>query len=256
MNLLLTRSIEQSNEIKPAIEKLGYKVFIEPVIEIHPVNNIKEIIANIDFTNIELIIFTSINALRIFATYSNLRNIKVIVASEKSYLQAKQYGFTDILNAEGDANKIYTKVSKMNIMGDVLYLSGMDITLDLSSKLNSIGIKSKKIVIYQALATEKLSEQIITKLMLNQIDIITFFSERSAMIFLSLLKNLPIAEKIDFSQITLMVLSKKIASICKSLNWRNIKISSNITTESFLDLLKNSYDQERSNNKNTNADKK
>lgn len=247
MNLLLTRSIKQSNEIKSSIEDIGYKVVLEPLLTVEPLDNIDLIISNINFNDVELLIFTSINAINIFVSHCKERDIPIIVGSSKSALMAKDLGFKNIHCTYGDANSILKKIQKLNIKGKSIYFAGTDITLELSKELVSLGIKSEKIIIYKAHAKQNLSEQIINQIQNNKIDVITFFSKRTAEIFIKMINNILLEKQIDFSKITAIVLSKKIAMICKSLNWRNIKISSNITTESFLDLLKKHYDQERQN---------
>ncbi|SVD96123.1 uncharacterized protein METZ01_LOCUS448977, partial [marine metagenome] len=136
MHILLTRPLEDSNELIIKFKNLGHLVSHMPVIQIEKLNyKIK------DYLHFKGIIFTSSNAIKFLDT--KLFDKKLIcfcvgTATEKKALSS---GFQNVISAEGNVNNlkelIFQNFNSSN--GKLLYVSGDIISNDLDKDLLSNG---------------------------------------------------------------------------------------------------------------------
>ena len=217
MHILLTRPLEDSNELIIKFKNLGHLVSHMPVIQIEKLNyKIK------DYSHFKGIIFTSSNAIKFLDT--KLLDKKIIcfcvgAATEKKALSS---GFQNVISAEGNVNNlkelIFQNFNPSN--GKLLYVSGEIISNDLDKDLLSNGYSVERIITYLVKPVENLDDKFVEKLKINIPEIVYVYSQNSALSFLKLIKN---HNLVDFWMNTnLMCISEKTSSVLNEIKWRKI----------------------------------
>lgn len=217
MHILLTRPLEDSNELIIKFKNLGHFVSHMPVIQIEKLNyKIK------DYSHFKGIIFTSSNAIKFLDT--KLFDKKLIcfcvgAATEKKALSS---GFQNVISAEGNVNNlkelIFQNFNSSN--GKLLYVSGDIVSNDLDKDLLSNGYSVERIITYLVKPVENLDDKFVEKLKINMPEIVYVYSQNSALSFLKLIKN---HNLVDFWMNTnLMCISEKTSSVLNEIKWRKI----------------------------------
>jgi uroporphyrinogen-III synthase len=208
-NVLLTRPTEQNYELSKQIQNHNIIVDSVPLEKISAVKNISAVIndtmSNIDY---DIIIFTSQNAIKLFAEYSKIRKIPIFVAGKASYDFAMSLGFEKIyIGDELGAKSILDKIIKDFYNKKFLYITGEPHFLDFKLELNKNNIFCNKIVIYTSLMDENAKNNIDALLENKSFDATLLFSGHAAKIFNNYILHDDNLEKFR----TILVLSKKIA---------------------------------------------
>ncbi len=186
MHILLTRPFDDCKDLIIKFKSLGHKVSHFTVIKIEPVKYEQP-----DFNDYKGIIFTSANAVKNL----DLKNIdkKIICfcvgsATEKII---KQNGFQNIFCADGNVNNL-KEIILQNFdhnHGSLLYVSGEIISSNLDRDLITEGYFVKRIVNYNALPIEEISEEFVKDLRSLIPDMIFIYSENSSRNYLNLFKK-------------------------------------------------------------------
>ena len=217
MHILLTRPLEDSNELIIKFKNLGHLVSHMPVIQIEKSNyKIK------DYSHYKGIIFTSSNAIKFLDT--KLLDKKIIcfcvgAATEKKALSS---GFQNVISAEGNVNNLKELIfQNFNLSnGKLLYVSGEIISNDLDKDLLSNGYSVERIITYLVKPVENLDDKFVEKLKINMPEIVYVYSQNSALSFLKLIKNNYL---VDFWMDTnLMCLGEKTSSVLNEIKWKKI----------------------------------
>jgi len=217
MHILLTRPLDDSKDLIIKFKSLGHKVSHFPVIKIEPVKYEQP-----DFNDYKGIIFTSANAVKNL----NLKNLdrKIICfcvgsATEKI---VKQNGFLNIFCADGNVNNL-KEIILQNFghnHGSLLYVSGQIISSNLDRDLIAEGYSVKRIVNYNALPIEEISEEFVKDLKSLIPDMIFIYSENSARNYLNLLKKYDLTD--IWMNTNLMCLGEKTSSVLNEIKWKKI----------------------------------
>ena len=217
MHILLTRPLEDSQEIILKFKLLGHEVSHMPLIKIEKLEY-KELI----FSEFKGVIFTSVNAIRCL----NLKNIdkKIICfcvgnATEK---KAKTSGFQNIICAEGNVNNLKELILQNfnSSDGKLLYVSGEIISYDLDKKLMLEGYNIQRIINYRANQIEKIDNIFIEKLKLKIPEIVYIYSQNSAISMLNIIKNYGLDDY--WMNTNLMCIGEKASSILNEIKWKKI----------------------------------
>ena len=217
MHILLTRPLDDCRDLIIKFKSLGHNVSHLPVIKINSVEYDQP-----NYNDYKGIIFTSANAVKNL----NLENIDkkincfcVGLATEKI---VKQNGFQNIFCADGNVNNL-KEIILQNFdhnQGSLLYVSGEIISSNLDRDLISEGYSVKRIVNYNVLPIEKISEKFVKDLKSSIPDIIFIYSENSAKNYLNLLKNYGLTDM--WMDTNLMCLGEKTSSILNEIKWKKI----------------------------------
>ena len=217
MHILLTRPFDDCKDLIIKFKSLGHKVSHLPVIKIESLEYEK-----IDFNDYKGIIFTSANAVKNL----DLKNIdkKIICfcvgsATEKI---VKQNGFQNIFCADGNVNNL-KEIILQNFNcnhGSLLYVSGQIISSNLDIDLITEGYSVKRIVNYNVLPIEEISEEFVKDLKSFIPDMIFIYSENSARNYLNLLKKYGLTD--IWMNTNLICLGEKASSILNEIKWKKI----------------------------------
>ena len=221
MHILLTRPLEDIQELILKFQELGHVVSHMPVIKIEKVNY-----KSINFSEFSGIIFTSSNAIKYLDTRIIDKNKICFCVGSATEKKARSVGFQNVISAEGNVSNLKELIlQNFNpSSGKLLYVSGEVTTNDLDQDLISNGYDVKRIINYTARSIENLDEKFIEKLKQKMPDIVYVYSQNSALSFLKLIKNYNLS---DFWMNTnLMCISEKTSSILNEIKWKKIFIFS------------------------------
>ena len=221
MHILLTRPLEDIQELILKFQELGHVVSHMPVIIIEKVNY-----KSINFSEFSGIIFTSSNAIKHLDTRLIDKNKICFCVGSATEKKARSVGFQNVISADGNVSNLKELIlQNFNpSSGKLLYVSGEVTTNDLDQDLISNGYDVKRIINYTARSIENLDEKFIEKLKQKMPDIVYVYSQNSALSFLKLIKNYNLS---DFWMNTnLMCISEKTSSILNEIKWKKIFIFS------------------------------
>jgi len=221
MHILLTRPLEDIQELILKFQELGHVVSHMPVIKIEKVNY-----KSINFSEFSGIIFTSSNAIKYLDTRIIDKNKICFCVGSATEKKARSVGFQNVISADGNVSNLKELIlQNFNpSSGKLLYVSGEVTTNDLDQDLISNGYDVKRIINYTARSIENLDEKFIEKLKQKMPDIVYVYSQNSALSFLKLIKNYNLS---DFWMNTnLICISEKTSSILNEIKWKKIFIFS------------------------------
>ena len=221
MHILLTRPLEDIQELILKFQGLGHIVSHMPVIKIEKVNY-----KSINFSEFNGIIFTSSNAIKHLDTKLIDKNKICFCVGSATEKKARNVGFQNVISTDGNVNNLKELILQNfnRSSGKLLYISGEVITNDLDQDLISNGYDVKRIINYTAKPIENLDEKFIEKLKLKMPEIVYIYSQNSALSFLRLVKSYNLS---DFWMDTnLMCISEKTSSILNEIKWKKIFIFS------------------------------
>ena len=217
MHILLTRPLEDSNEMILRFQKLGNIVSHLPLISVESKN-----FENINFDNFKGIIFTSANAIKFLDTKNINKKIHCFCVGNATEKKARNIGFQNVFSAEGNVNNL-KEIILQNFNssdGKLLYLSGEVISYNLDEQLIKSGYNVKRIINYTVKPIEKFDENFIDKLKLNMPEIVFVYSQNSAISFLNLIKNYQLVDY--WMNTNLMCLSEKTSTVLNEIKWKKI----------------------------------
>ena len=221
MHILLTRPLEDIQELILKFQGRGHVVSHMPVIKIEKVNY-----KSINFSEFNGIIFTSSNAIKHLDTKFIDKNQICFCVGSATEKKARSVGFQNVISTDGNVSNLKELILQNfnHSSGKLLYISGEVITNDLDQDLISNGYDVKRIINYTARSIENLDEKFIEKLKLKMPEIVYIYSQNSALSFLKLIKNYNLG---DFWMNTnLMCISEKTSSILNEIKWKKIFIFS------------------------------
>ena len=221
MHILLTRPLEDIQELILKFQELGHVVSHMPVIKIEKVNY-----KSINFSEFSGIIFTSSNAIKYLDTRIIDKNKICFCVGSATEKKARSAGFQNVISADGNVSNLKELIlQNFNpSSGKLLYVSGEVTANDLDQDLISNGYDVKRNINYTARSIENLDEKFIEKLKQKMPDIVYVYSQNSALSFLKLIKNYNLS---DFWMNTnLMCISEKTSSILNEIKWKKIFIFS------------------------------
>ena len=217
MHILLTRPLEDSNEMILRFQKLGNIVSHLPLISVESKN-----FENINFDNFKGIIFTSANAIKFLDTKNINKKIHCFCVGSATEKRARNNGFQNVFSAEGNVNNLKELILQNfnSSDGKLLYLSGEVISYNLDEQLIKSGYNVKRIINYTIKPIEKFDENFIDKLKLNMPEIVFVYSQNSAVSFLNFIKNYQLVDY--WMNTNLMCLGEKTSSVLNEIKWKKI----------------------------------
>jgi uroporphyrinogen-III synthase len=219
MHILLTRPLEDIEDLIIKFKKLGHVVSHMPVIKIGKVNY-----KSINFSEFNGIIFTSSNAIKYLDTKLLDKNKICFCVGSATEKKARSSGFQNVISADGNVANLKELILQNfnSSSGKLLYVSGEIITNDLDQDLILNGYDVRRIINYTAKSIESLDEKFVENLKLKMPEIVYIYSQNSALNFLKLIKNYNLS---DFWMNTnLMCISEKTSSILNEIKWKKIFI--------------------------------
>lgn len=133
---------------------------------------------------IQALLFTSANAVRVFAAMEARRDLPALCVGDETARVAQALGFA-AESAHGNAGDLARMAAGAWLpgAGAYLHLRGREAAGDLAGALMSEGIEVREQVVYDAQPAAGLPEEVAVRLVAGDLPAILFFSPRSARIF-------------------------------------------------------------------------
>ena len=220
MNIILTRPLNDTENLMQELFSLGHKIMHIPTLKIKNAN-----LEKINIEDYNALVFTSSNAVRNLNVNGKKENIKCFCVGSVTEKVARISGFTKTISASGNVNALKNLIinSKELKRNDKLaYICGDQITLELDKELKKEGFKVKKIINYFSEKITSLNNANIDLIKKYPPNVIFVYSLRSAESFNSIVANYSLAPMM--TQSVVMCISKKIVDFFKKAGWKNNKI--------------------------------
>jgi uroporphyrinogen-III synthase len=212
--VLITRPQNDSEVFACAVSSLGYKPIIEPLLSVE--------YRAIDLSSEpkpQALIATSPHAFHA-ATPADWKTCPVFVMGDASMQRARAEGYLDIISSGGDFQLLIESVNGKLAPGSrVLYLRGENVRHDLKARLDRHHVNEK--IVYAMQEKSVLGEPVLQALKSGEIQVITFFSARTAGIFRDLAEAHKLYECLK--DIKVLCLSPAVLDSLQSLPWKEAK---------------------------------
>jgi uroporphyrinogen-III synthase len=128
---------------------------------------------------------SAVHALERHARRLQITRLPVLTVGRRTAEAAGAAGFADIASANGNeqalAHLIGARLARGNI---ILYLAGEDRAGDLATAVAPHGVRVETVVVYRAVAAERLPDEAAAALRAGEVNGVLHFSRRSAVIYL------------------------------------------------------------------------
>ncbi|MCC7304820.1 MAG: uroporphyrinogen-III synthase [Alphaproteobacteria bacterium] len=181
--ILITRPTEEAACYASELEAMGFRVFIQPVLEINPVPFTMP--APADY---QALLFTSVNGVRAFPEKSGFGPVQVYCIGDRTAEEAAKKGFENIISAGGSGEDLAALAAqKADPRGKkLLHVRGEHAAQELDKIFQNLGFACDKLVVYSAKPAAALYPECAALIKNKEVGAVTFFSRRTAETFMEL----------------------------------------------------------------------
>ena len=216
----MTRPLIDAEDLMGKLFSLGHKIIHFPTLKILPANS-----KPIDADKYNAFIFTSANAIRSLKVIKQDKNKLCFCVGAITEKIARSKGYNNTISAGGTVNALKNLIinsSQINKKSKIAYICGDNISYDLDLELKREGIKIDKIINYLSEKITDLNEENKKIVLSHPPHIIFVYSARSALSFIEIVKKHSLYPLMTESKV--MCISKKVADIFSTNNWKKIRI--------------------------------
>ncbi len=219
-SVLITRPEPEASDFAEMMRNRGLNPIVFPVIEYQEVATEYD-----DVENYSSLVFTSAEAVRVFAKNSNIRDKTIYTVGDKTAEEAHVVGFTDVYSACGNSTTLMHLVEEKTNNNSIIHLCSAD---------TPEAAWTRK-VIYQSNFVHEIMGSVNVAIKENQIDFVTLLSAKTAESFIEFIKN----NNLDnyLANMEAVCISSNVQKVAKTATWKNISVSNMPTEVSMLDLL-------------------
>ena len=236
MRVMLTRPRADSESLAGELRARGNEVVIEPMLHIVSRGSLPPL------DGVAALLVTSANGIRAFAAASDRRDLAVYAVGDATALVAREAGFAEVESAAGDAAALGALVAARvgREAGALLHIQGRDVTGDLDKLLISRSFTVHQAVLYEAGAINELSTGARDYIAGRKIDMILFFSPRTARTFVRLVQEAGLAGSCE--TMVAICLSSAVAEAASGLIWGGVQIAATPDRAAMLQLVDGSQE--------------
>jgi len=229
---LVTRPREDSLSLTAELERRGFTVLAEPLLEIHI-----RTIGPLDLAGVQGYLATSANGVRALCANDASRDLPLWAVGDATARTARDLGFRHVESAKGDAATLIKLVAERvdPAAGMLLHAAGTKVAGDLSGGLAALGYHLRREILYEARTAEALSAATIQALQAEAVDLALFFSPRTAQTFVTLAAAAGCSEA--GRAVVAYALSRAVAEALSAMSWRRILTAERPEQESLLACL-------------------
>ena len=217
MHILLTRPLEDCSEMIVKFKSLGHQVSHLPLLSVEEVVH-----DEINFSDFNGVIFTSANAVKFLNHDEINKTIKCFCVGEATEKKARSFGFQNTIAAEGNVSNLKELILQNHGSSDgqLLYVSGERISVDLDQQLLKEGYTIKRIINYRVNHNQNFNEDFVKELKQNMPDMVYVYSQNSGSSFLNFIKIHQLESL--WMDTNLMCIGEKTSSILNEIKWKKI----------------------------------
>ena len=136
MHVLVTRPVEDGEEIAARLAEMGHTALLAPLLSTHFSDGPEP-----DLRDVQAILATSANGIRALIRRTARRDLPIFAVGPQTTQEARQAGFTDIRNADGDARALAEATSRWTSpdKGVLLHVCGEEAPGTLADDLDARG---------------------------------------------------------------------------------------------------------------------
>ena len=217
MHILLTRALDDCTEMIIKFKSLGHQVSHIPLLKIDKIDY--EQINSLDFKGI---IFTSANSIKFLDLKSIDKNLLCFCVGSATEKKARSVGFQNVIAAEGNVENlkelILQNFNKKD--GNLIYISGEIVSVDLDHQLSKEGYNIKRVINYRTTHNQNFDDEFVKELKLKIPDMVYVYSQNSALSLLNFIK-MHQSESL-WMNTNLMCIGEKTSSILNEIKWKKI----------------------------------
>ncbi|WDI32939.1 uroporphyrinogen-III synthase [Hyphococcus flavus] len=230
MRVLVTRAEPGASVFADLCRANGHTPVLAPVMEIEIYQQ------PVDVSGAGALAFTSANGVRAFAANEERRDLVVFAVGAVTAEAAVAAGFKNIKVAEGDVQSLAAHIEAERAMASngVLHIAGDDRAGDLVALLASAGIRAERLTLYKARALKALPAGTATMIKTNPPEWASFFSPRSARLFLELAESAGVNSALK--SMNAACLSEAVADAAGDI-WRKKLVSPGRNAESLVKMI-------------------
>ena len=138
------------------IEEGGFNSLLEPMLAIEPAG----FFVVPDMERFQALVFTSVQAVRVFCEACDFRGVKVFTVGGRTALEAREHGFDDVLDAKGTSEELLSLIFEhiVDVSKPFLHVRGEHIASPLDEVLAEHDIKLESLIVYSAKKAEKFQD--------------------------------------------------------------------------------------------------
>lgn len=226
--ILITRAPRQAEELAREMERMGFETFIQPMLQIHPV--VHEVP---DMKNYEGLIVTSAESFNHFDLPD--KSIPIFTVGPQTEIAARVAGFENVISAGGAAKDVEKMLEKEKTY---LHVRGRDAAHKFPENVHPL-------IVYEAALVQALREDCIQAIQQNKINMVTFFSTRTAENFIRLMKAHDLEE--NLKDINSLSISDSVLNCVRLCVWKHAYSAETPDRKGMMDKLKDWVNDEYSN---------
>jgi uroporphyrinogen-III synthase len=226
MRVLVTRPIDDANETAALLRQRGHDPIVAPLLEVryhdgHPLH----------LDGIQGLLATSANGVRAFARRTSRRDVAVFAVGSQTAQAARDAGFCDVCNADGNAGTLAQTVQAIARPSDgpLLHAAGAEAEGRLAAALTAAGFAVRTEVLYDVPAVTDLPPAAGDAF--PTLDAVLIFSARSAQAFVDCVAGL------DTSHLIAVAISPAAAKPLSARAFREVRVAAHPNQASVLDAL-------------------
>ncbi len=220
MNIILTRPLNDIENLMKELFNLGHKIIHIPTLKILNAN-----LPPLKIETYRALIFTSSNAVKNIKVIGDKNSIYCFCVGSITEKIARLNGFTNTISASGNVNALKNLIlnsKKLRKNDKLAYICGDQISYDLDVELKKEGFQVQKFVNYFSEKITSLNDANIDLIKKYAPNVIFVYSVRSAESFLGIINNYSLAPMM--TQSIVMCISKKIKDYFLKSGWKNIQV--------------------------------
>jgi uroporphyrinogen-III synthase len=238
--ILITRPQGDEHGLVSTLQSSGYHIIHEPLMEIMLRHHERYNVHRALMEEPDAILVTSRHGVKALAILTEIRDPFVICVGEATARAAESAGFLRTSTAGGSARQLMEHVlSCYDESSRFVYISGDHVNTDLGEELGQAGMRVERIIAYEANAAETLSDTLVEQLRRKQVDGVTFLSQRTARIFMSLLEQQDLTDSTEGMHAFCM--SQAVADTLERWPWQGIHVAQNATLASIVKSIDNVF---------------
>lgn len=230
MRILITRPREDAEPFARALIALGHEAVIEPLLEIDYLTG-----APLDLIGTQGVLVTSANGARALALRTPVRDIDIVAVGPTSASAAREAGFISVSESSGEGVEALATFARTKLKpsdGALVHATGSVTAGDLAGALSARGFSVRREILYEARAVDHLSGAVVAELTAGLIDAATFFSPRTAALFVDLVQD----EGLEAAcrRLTAICLSQAVAAALAPIAFGGVKLAANPNGDALL----------------------
>ncbi|MEQ8282239.1 MAG: uroporphyrinogen-III synthase [Parvibaculum sp.] len=235
MRLLVIRPEQDAAELARLLAARGHQAVIAPVMSVRFLGD-----AELPARIWQALLVTSANGARALARHAQaaaLKDVRVLAVGPASARAMRDAGFRWVEAAEGDVDALAALVCLELAPdgGPLLHVAGRVVAGDLRAVLAAQGFAVERVVLYEAVAADRLPEAARTALTEGGIDGVLLHSPRTARIFVSLVRAAGLEPAL--CRMMAFCLSQAVADALGDTTFLTVKIAERPEQAALLDLL-------------------